>query len=133
MKVSWRLFSGLGFFYALLAIVYWRVGGEAVGMTALGLSAGLAGLVGFYLWYSAKTMGGVLPEDNHVGDIADGAGDLGFYSPHSWWPLLVALSACGAGLGLIIGWWLTLIAIGALIFSIIGLVTEYERPSDSAH
>jgi len=133
MKVSWRLFSGLGFFYALLAIVYWRVGGEAVGMTAIGLSAGLAGLVGFYLWYSARQMGGVLPEDNHVGEIADGAGDLGFYSPHSWWPLLVALSACGAGLGLIIGWWLTLIAIGALIFSIIGFVTEYERPSQSAH
>lgn len=133
MKVSWRLFGGLAFFYALLAIVYWRVGGEAVGMTAIGLSAGLAGLVGFYLWYSARAMGGTLPEDNHVGEIVDGAGDLGFYSPHSWWPLLVALSACGAGLGLIIGWWLTLIAVGALIFSIIGFVTEYERPSHSAH
>jgi hypothetical protein len=32
------------------------------------------------------------------------------------------------GLGLIIGWWLTLIALGALILSIIGMVTEYEKP-----
>jgi hypothetical protein len=133
MKVSWQLFSGLSFFYVLLAIVYWFVGGEAVGITALGLSGGLAGLVGFYVWYSAKATGGVLPEDNNVGEIADGAGDLGFYSPHSWWPLLVALSACGAGLGLIIGWWLTLIAVGALLFSVIGFVTEYERPSHLVH
>ena len=133
MKVSWQLFSGLALFYALLSIIYWLVGGEAVGITALGLSGGLAGLVGFYIWYSAKARGGVLPEDNNIGEIADGAGDLGFYSPHSWWPLLVALSACGAGLGLIIGWWLTLIAVGALLFSVIGFVTEYERPSQSVH
>jgi hypothetical protein len=32
------------------------------------------------------------------------------------------------GLGLIIGWWLTLIALGTLIISIVGMVTEYEKP-----
>jgi hypothetical protein len=32
------------------------------------------------------------------------------------------------GLGLIIGWWLTLIGLGVLIMSIIGFVTEYEKP-----
>jgi hypothetical protein len=32
------------------------------------------------------------------------------------------------GLGLIIGWWLTLISLGALVISIIGMVTEYEKP-----
>jgi hypothetical protein len=38
------------------------------------------------------------------------------------------------GLGLIIGWWLTLIALGALVISIIGMVTEYEKPvSLSSH
>jgi hypothetical protein len=38
------------------------------------------------------------------------------------------------GLGLIIGWWLTLIALGALVISIIGMVTEYEKPiTTSAH
>jgi hypothetical protein len=30
--------------------------------------------------------------------------------------------------GLIIGWWLTLIALGVLVISIIGMVTEYEKP-----
>jgi hypothetical protein len=38
------------------------------------------------------------------------------------------------GLGLIIGWWLTLISLGSLVISIIGMVTEYEKPiSSSAH
>ena len=31
-------------------------------------------------------------------------------------------------LGLVIGWWLTVIALAALVVSIIGFVTEYEKP-----
>ena len=38
-----------------------------------------------------------------------------------------------AGLGLLIGWWLTLIATGALIASILGFVLEYEKPSNQSH
>ncbi|CAB4339217.1 unannotated protein [freshwater metagenome] len=133
MKVTWKLFLGFAILYVLLAVVYWYLGGEAVGITAMGLSGGLAGLIAFYLWFSAKRIGGILPEDNDAGEIADGAGELGFYSPHSWWPLPVALSACAAGLGLVIGWWLTIMAVGALIISIIGFVTEYEKPSAHSH
>jgi len=133
MKTGWMLFVGLAIFYAILAVIYWQVGGEAVGITAIGLSAGLSIIVGFYLWFTNRRLGNVLPEDNQQGEIADSAGELGFFSPHSWWPLPVALSACAVGLGLIIGWWLVLIAVGALIISILGLVLEYERPSTSAH
>lgn len=134
MKASFRLFLGLAFFYFLMAAIYFFVGGEAVGITAITLSGGLAGLVGFYMWYSNRRIPNVLPEDNVTAEIADGAGELGFYSPHSWWPLPVAASAVLAGLGLIIGWWLTFIAVGALIMSIIGFVTEYEHPvSNQTH
>ena len=133
MKINWRLFFGFAILYVILAIVYWKLGGEAVGITAMGLSGGLAGLIGYYLWFAGKRAGGVLPEDSNDAEISDGAGELGFYSPHSWWPLPVALSACAAGMGLIIGWWLNIIAIGSLIISVIGFVTEYEKPSNSAH
>ena len=128
MKASWQLFTGLSLFYVLMAIVYWQVNGEAVGITGMILAACLAGMVGFYIWFTQKRIGEVLPEDNVGAEIADGAGELGFYSPHSWWPLPVALSACAMGLGLIIGWWLTLIAVASLVISIIGMVTEYEKP-----
>ena len=133
MKTHWILFLGFGLLYIALAIIYWLLGGEAVGITAMGLSGGLAGLIAYYMWFVSKRTGGVLPEDSLDAEIADGAGDLGFYSPHSWWPLPLALSACAAGLGLIVGWWLTVIAVGALIISVIGFVTEYEKPSNSAH
>lgn len=129
MKVNWQLFSGLAVFYVLMTIIYWQVGGEPVGVGGMLLAACLAGMVGFYVWFTQKRIGTILPEDNVSGEIADGAGELGFYSPHSWWPLPVALSACTMGLGLIIGWWLTLIGVGAIMISIIGMVTEYEKPT----
>ncbi|MBF8252615.1 MAG: cytochrome C oxidase subunit IV [Actinobacteria bacterium] len=132
MKVNWQLFTGLAVFYVIMTVIYWYVGGEPVGIGGMLLAAGLAGMVGFYVWFTQKRIGVTLPEDNLTAEIADGAGELGFYSPHSWWPLPVALSSCTMGLGLIIGWWLTLIGIGALIISVIGMVTEYEKPIQSA-
>ena len=133
MKTSWILFVGLSLFYVILAVIYWQVGGEPVGITAISLSAGLALIVGFYLWFTSRRLGNLLPEDNLQGEIADSAGEIGFFSPHSWWPLPVALSACAMGVGLVIGWWLVLIALGSLLFSILGFVLEYERPSSSVH
>jgi len=133
MKTSWILFVGLSIFYAIMTVIYWQLGGEPVGVTAIALSGGLALIIGFYLWFTARRLGNVLPEDNLQGEIADSAGELGFYSPHSWWPLPVALSACTLGLGLIIGWWLLLIGVGSLLISVLGLVLQYERPSNTAH
>jgi len=134
MKTAWRLFVGLAIFYFIVAFIYYFVGGEAVGITGITLAGGLASIVGFYLWFNDKRSGGVLPEDNLTAEISDGAGELGFYSPHSWWPLPVALSAIFVGLGLIIGWWLTAIAIGALVVSVLGFVLEYDKPrASTAH
>lgn len=134
MKVSWQLFIGLALFYVLMTVIYWQVGGEPVGIGGMLLAAALAGMVGFYVWFTQRRIGQILPEDNLTALISDGAGELGFYSPHSWWPLPVALSMCALALSLIIGWWLTVISLGALVISIIGMVTEYEKPiAASAH
>ena len=134
MKTNWMLFVGLSIFYVIMTIIYWYVDGEPLGITGLMLSAGLAGMVGFYVWFTQKRIGTILPEDNITAEIADGAGELGFYSPHSWWPLPTSASAVAVGLGLIIGWWFTLIAVSALVICVIGWVTEYEKPlSTSSH
>lgn len=128
MKANWKLFTFLSVFYVIMTVIYWAVGGEPVGITGMLLAACLAGMVGFYLWFTQKRIGVEIPSDNDDAEIADDAGELGFYSPHSWWPLPVALSATALSLGLIIGWWLVLIALGTLVLSIIGMVTEYEKP-----
>ena len=126
------MFGGLSVFYVVITIIYWQVDGEPLGITGMLLSSFLAGMVGFYLWFTQRRIGTILPEDDVTAEISDGAGELGFYSPHSWWPLPVALSMCVAGMGLLIGWWLTLIGITVLIISIIGMVTEYEKPTSAA-
>jgi hypothetical protein len=133
MKFGYKLFLFLFFFYAIVTVVYCQMAHEPVGITALALSAGLALIIGYYFWFSSRRTGGVLPEDNLTAEIADGAGELGFFSPHSWWPLPVAASATAVGLGLVIGWWLTLIALGALIISILGFVLQYEKPGNLNH
>ena len=134
MKASWKLFGGLSFFYVIMTVIYWQIGGEEGGIAGMLLAACLAGMIGFYVWFTQKRIGVILPEDNLTAEISDGAGELGFYSPHSWWPLPVAMSACVFALGLIIGWWLSLIGLGALVISIVGMVTEYEKPEiASAH
>ena len=127
----WKLFLGLAVFYAIVAVIYWQVGGEAIGITGITLSSGLASIIGFYVWFNDKRMG-LIPSDNLEGEIADAAGELGFYSLHSWWPLPVALSACTMGLGLLLGWWLTIIGVGALLISILGFTLEYEKPGAGA-
>jgi hypothetical protein len=116
-----------------MTFVYYYVGGEPLGISCLLLSSLLAAMVGYYVWFTDRRIGTTLPEDNLLGEIADSAGELGFYSPHSWWPLPVAISASAMGLGLIIGWWLTVISLGVLILSIIGFVTEYEKPLADSH
>ena len=128
MKTNWRLFVGLAIFYVVMTLIYYYLGGEAVGISCMLLSACLAGMVGFYLWFTDKRIGRDLPEDRLDAEIAEGAGELGFYSPHSWWPLPVALSSMVTALSLLVGWWMTLIGVGALVISIIGFVTEYEKP-----
>ena len=73
------------------------------------------------------------PEDRKDGEIADGAGELGFFPPYSWWPmwcgLTLAVIVYGTALGL---WWLLIIggALGALALS--GWVFEYYR-GEHAH
>ena len=131
MKVEGWLFAAGFFFFSLASVIYWVLSEEPVGTVALGFTAGLAFLVGYYLLFTARRIDR-RPEDMVDAEIADGAGELGFYSPHSWWPLPLAFFAAMAFLGIIFGWWLFIIgAIGGAL-SVIGLVFEYYR-GEPAH
>ena len=54
-------------------------------------------MVTLYLGFHAKNMD-PRPEDRKDGEIADGAGELGFFPPYSWWPLWCALTLGGVRL-----------------------------------
>ena len=51
MKLGYRLFLFLFAFYMLVGVVYWQLGGEPLGITAIFLSAGLALIIGYYFWF----------------------------------------------------------------------------------
>jgi len=131
MKFSWRLFLGIGVFYALITAVYAKLSNEIVGSLALLLSTLLAILLGFYFWFIDHRTAGFLPEDNIEGEISDRAGELGFFSPHSWWPFILGFFMTLAGLGVLLGWWLTIMAVAGLLISIFGFVMQYQRDNSS--
>ena len=121
------MFIGIGLFYALITAVYAKLSNEIVGSLALLLSTLLAILLGFYFWFIDRRTDGFLPEDNLEGEISDRAGELGFFSPHSWWPLTLGFFMTLAGLGVLLGWWLTIIAVAGLLISIYGFLMQYQR------
>ena len=127
MKVEGWLFLGCGIFFGGADIVYWYVSKEPTGATALALAVGLALLVGFYILFTGRRLP-VRPEDNTEGEIAEGTGEIGFFSPHSWWPLWLGLSGAIAFSGFAMGaWWLFLIGMLLVFLSAIGFVFEYYR------
>ena len=127
MKFGWKFFLGIAAFYAIVDVIYFKLSGEIVGSLAILLSTLLALLLGFYFLVIDRRTDGFLPEDDLEGEIADRAGELGFFSPHSWWPLLVGFFMTLAGLGVLLGWWLTIMAVAGLLISIFGFVMQYQR------
>jgi uncharacterized membrane protein len=126
MKVEGWLFLGCGVFFAGADIVYWYVSLDPTGTAALALAVGLALLTGFYLLFTGRRLP-VRPEDDEQGEIAQGTGEIGFFSPHSWWPLWVALSAAVIAVGAAVGWWLVLIGVLLVMLTSVGFVFEYYR------
>jgi Cytochrome c oxidase subunit IV len=113
-------------FFGVIDIIYWHFSKDPTGTTALFFSVCLAFLTGFYLLFTGRR----LPpraEDVPDAEISDGTGELGFFSPHSWWPLITGLSAAVAALGVAVGWWLFLIGMLFVFLSAIGFVFEYYR------
>ena len=126
MRVEGWLFVGCGIFLAGADIVYWYLSYDPTGTTALALAVGLMLLVGFYVLFTGRRLP-PRPEDNDIAEVADGAGEIGFFSPHSWWPLWLGLSGAIMFLGVAIGWWMVLVGLVAVIFTAIGFVFEYYR------
>ncbi|HEY9522862.1 MAG TPA: cytochrome c oxidase subunit 4 [Thermopolyspora sp.] len=126
MKVQGWLFSAVGVFFAVVDVIYWFWSREPVGTTAMAIAVGLALMIGYYLLFTARRIG-EQPEDNKEAEVSDGAGEIGFFSPYSWWPLFITLAAALTAVGFVVGWWLFIIGIGAVLMAAIGFVFEYYR------
>jgi hypothetical protein len=125
VKVEALIFNVIAFFCVVAAVVYGLWAREPIGTTALVLSGGLTGLIGGFFWFVSRRID-ARPEDRKDADIAEGAGELGFFSPSSYWPVAVAGAAGLMGLALAFFYvWLIVLAAVVLLTTIGGLLFEY--------
>jgi hypothetical protein len=132
MRIESRIFLLVAVFLVMCAVGYawwsWAAepgGLEGIGTTCILLSAGLCGIIGSYFAFVARRID-ARPEDRADADIAEGAGELGFFSPGSYWPISMAMAAALAGLAMAF-WqvWLLIVGVAALLLTVGGLLFEY--------
>ena len=124
MKVEGYLFAFLAAFLLVVTPIYWVLSQETAGTTMLALSIGLSFMIGYYLLFTARRME-ARPEDRPDADVSEGAGEVGFFPPHSWWPIALAGAFSITMIGLVIGPFLALIGFGFLAFAALGMLFEY--------
>jgi hypothetical protein len=138
MKAEAWIFASCTVFLVIVTPAYWFVtdggdtGADWTGTSALTMTTLLTGMVTLYLGFHAKKMD-PRPEDRNDAEIADGAGELGFFPPYSWWPLWCGLTLAVMVFGIAAGaWWLFIIGgvLGAM--ALCGLVFEYYK-GEHAH
>lgn len=132
MKNEAWLFVICTVFLVLVTPAYWLITYDWTGTSALTMTTLLTLMVSVYLGVHAARMD-PRPEDRKDGEIADGAGELGFFPPYSWWPLWCALALSTVVFATAMSaWWLFIIGgvIGMVTLS--GWIFEYYR-GEHAH
>ena len=129
MKAEAWIFGITTAFFILVSPSYWFVTGDWTGTSALTMTTLLAAMVTLYLGFHAAKMD-PRPEDRKDAEIADGAGELGFFPPYSWWPLWCALCLSAITFGVAMhAYWLMIIAGVAGFITLAGWNLEYYRGS----
>ena len=91
-------------------------------------------MCGGYFWFVARRID-LRPEDRDDAEIADGAGEVGFFSPGSYYPFGIALACIGrpASAWCTCIWWLIAVGIIAILIARAGLLFEYYTGARRAH
>ncbi|MFD5451525.1 cytochrome c oxidase subunit 4 [Streptomyces sp. NPDC003470] len=126
MKIQGKIFLWLSLFILAVAVTYGVWSKEPAGATALFLAFALCLMIGFYLAFTARRVD-VGAQDNKEADVADDAGEVGFFSPHSWQPLALGLGGALSFLGVAVGWWIMYFSLPVILVGLWGWVFEYYR------
>lgn len=124
MRVEGLLFAVYAMFLVASAAVYWVLSEDPTGTTCIVLSGGLAFIVAYYLMFTARRME-ARPEDRADAEISEGSGEMGFFAPHSWWPIYLAAAFTVTVVGLVFGWWIVMIGSFFVVVASMGFLFEY--------
>jgi hypothetical protein len=123
MRSNGVIFAIICIFCIVADIVYWLTSKDPTGTACLGITAGLAFLISFYLLMVVRRFG-VQPMDNIDAEISDGAGVVGHFTAASWYPIMIASAATITVFGLIFGVWLAMIGLAFVFGGVTGLLFE---------
>jgi len=128
VKVEFRAFAIVGIFLLIVAgaYTYMTAFDELAGSIALFMAFLLCIMVAGYLFLHSRA-NPPRPEDRKDGEIAEGAGEVGFFPPHSYWPLYLAATMAVLVLAPVLGWWLGFIAVAFGAITLTGWVYEFYR------
>jgi hypothetical protein len=141
MKTEYKIFALVTVFLYLACAVYgWWTWYDAdphqvewIGAVALFLSATLCLMCGGYFWFISRRID-PRPEDRDDAEIAEGAGEIGFFSPGSYFPFGIAVSTFVTGIGLAyLAWWLVAVGAVAVLLTTSGMLFEYYTGARKAH
>lgn len=133
MKAQVKILLVMAAYFAVATViyVYWSMDYfagelEVIGTAAMGLLVIMSLFIAFYLHANDRRTS-ALPEDRLDAEIFEDSGEVGFFSPWSWWPFVLGASTAVIFLSLAVGWWLFFVAAPFAIVAVIGFTFEYSR------
>ena len=140
MKIESILLLFLGFFFAVIGLVYWFWGYEdggsvmLLGATLLGFLPGLY----YFFWHRrfhghkyffwGKIHGaGDRPSDREDATLAEGAGEIDSFPSSSIWPFVLGMGAFFTVLALVFGVWLVFMGVPLIVTALCGVTAESRR------
>lgn len=130
MKTEAKIFLFLVIFFLIVTPVYpfitWWLDGavEPIGTTVLALTL----LFSTMIWGALALTGRTIdprPEDRKDAEVIEGAGALGFFPPSSLVPFWSTVALALMMLGVVFGWWITLLGAGLGVWVACGWAYEY--------
>ena len=126
MKVEAYVLLFIGFFFGLVAIVYWSLSYEDAGSVMLLGTFLLGSVPGFYYLWWARRMN-PRPADNPDATLEDGAGVVGAFPGSSIWPFVLGLGCTFIGLALVFGAWTLAVGLFLAVSALVGVIFESRR------
>lgn len=118
LRVQWQMFAAVAAFIGVIAIVYWFVSYEDAGTTMLALAAGLAALVGGWLFVQDRR--------STDADVSNHA-PVHYLPTSSVWPLAIGVGATLTVNGFVLGLPYAAPGAGVLALAVAGFVAQSRR------
>lgn len=126
MKPQLLVWAGGTLYFATVAIVYFAVADDPIGVALLVGATALGGLVAGWIWSTARHHPPG-PDDRAEGEPADATGVVGVYPTASLRPLALGVGMSAVALGVVLGSWMTIAGVAIVASQVALLVRDADR------